>query len=136
MPEEMEDAIREAQIVYRFATKRYFVSFTNGYYFTTSDAYKYTKAWDDILFAFYDEELTSKVELYRLGTNPKMLLKGVQEMFDGRKDGDDYRKGLDYGCGWRKDLAEVVGFGRKLGLRPTISDDSRGTPERDMLYPE
>lgn len=91
---EMEDAIREAQIVYRFATKKYFVSFTYGYYFTTSDAYKYTKAWDDILFAFYDEELTSKVESFRLGSGPKMLLKGVQEMFDDRKDGDDYRKGL------------------------------------------
>ena len=118
------DAIREASIVYRFATQKSVVAFTASWYFFAP--YTYTKSWDDILFAFHDPELIDKVAKFRLGVGPKMLLKGVDAMYDDRQDGDDYRKGLivsgDGGQISQKwlDVGVIADYARQYPLIPVI----------------
>lgn len=95
---ENEEANLYASHVYELVqakTDSWNIYFTDSWDLNTSDVSKYVKAYDDILFAFYNKKLTEDVEDFTKGSGKmQMLLKNAGSLFEGRGDGDDYRQYL------------------------------------------
>lgn len=95
-----ENAEREA----RFILKNFVASeggkdmikFTNKANVSGANKGFYTKYWEDILLAFYDDKLTDEIDNYKLGTDGQLVLKDWSAMFTGRGDGNDYRAKQEY----------------------------------------
>ena len=95
---ENEEANRYALHVYELVEAKedsWDIYFTSSSDLNVSGVNKYVKAYNDILFAFYNKKLTEDVEDFTEATGkPKMLLKNAGSLFGDRGDGDDYRQYL------------------------------------------